>query len=158
MRSKLAAVAVLAVTVLAGAAESSQAHEAKSFRCSLRVFSQTPTSLQGFDFGLVTCSEPFGKGVQFDTYIEAVTAQKASAHGPFTWFFADGSVHGTFGFAGTFSSPTTATFAGTLQLTRGTARFKHVHANGHITCTTTDAGQTFTCTVAEKGTGMNPGL
>lgn len=154
MRSKLAAVALLAVTVLAVAAESSQALQGKSFRCSLRVLSQTPTSLQGFDFGLVTCSEPFGKGVQFDTYTETVTAPKASAHGPFTWFFADGTVHGTFEFAGTFSSPTTATLAGTLQLTHGTARFKHVHANGHITCTTTDAGKTFTCNVAEKGTGL----
>lgn len=155
MRSKILPVALLlVVTVLASGAESSQAVAVKSFRCSLHVFSQTPTSLEGFDFGRTTCSEPFGRGVQFDTYTEAVTGPSASAKGPFTWFFDDGTVRGTFQFAGTFSSPTTATLTGTLKILRGTARFRYVNAQGHITCTTTDAGKTFTCKVVEKGNGF----
>ena len=149
----ISALAALAVAAGAGHARTAT-HPSKRVHCSLHVYSQTPTSLRGFDFGLVKCSKPFGKGVQYDTYTESVTPPKASARGPFEWFFDEGTVHGTFSFAGTFSSPTTATFAGTLKITGGTGAFENARARTDLTCTTTDAGKTFTCTADGKGTGL----
>jgi hypothetical protein len=117
------------------------------------VYSQTPTSLTGFDFGLVSCEHRFGHGVQYNTYTETVTPPTASAEGPFKWFFDDGTVSGRFKLSGTLSSPTT-TFMGMLEITRGTGAFRHAKARGDLTCTTSDGGKTYTCTWVEKGADL----
>ena len=147
----IAIVGVLAVGVpVVGAAASTAATSsgATKVTCTFKIYNQTPTHLSGFAFGYVNCSAPFGTGVQSSTYSATVNSKTGAAtnKGAYKNWFDAGTVHGTFSLRGQYTSPTAATFKGTFTITGGTGAFKATKAKGTLTCRTTNAGATSTCT------------
>jgi hypothetical protein len=147
----IAIAGVLAVGVpVGGAAASTTATSsgATNTSCTFKIYNQTPTQLSGFAFGYVNCSDPFGHGVQSSTYHATVNAKTGAAtnKGSYKNWFDDGTVHGTFSLRGQYTSPTAATFKGTFTITGGTGAFRGAKARGTLTCSTTNAGATSTCT------------
>jgi hypothetical protein len=147
----IAIVGVLAVGVpVVGAAASTTATSsgATKITCTFKIYNQTPTQLSGFAFGYVNCSKPFGTGVQSSTYRATVNAKTGATtnKGAYKNWFDTGTTHGTFSLRGQYTSPTAATFKGTFTITGGTGAFKATKATGTLTCSTTNAGATTTCT------------
>jgi len=155
MRPRSLIVATIAVAgVLAGAtastaATSSRAEPARpEIICTLKLYNQTPTKLAGFSFGFIHCSKPFGTGVQSSTYTATVNPRTSAAtdQGRYTNWFDDGTVSGTFRLTGQYTSPTGATFKGTVTAAGGTGAFTSAKGTGTLTCRTANAGATFSCT------------
>ena len=147
----IAIVGVLAVgvpVVDAAASTAATSSGATNTTCTYKIYNQTPTQLSGFAFGYVNCSEPFGHGVQSSTYRATVNAKTGAAtnRGSYKNWFDDGTVHGTFSLRGQYTSPTAATFKGTFTITGGTGAFRGAKVRGTLTCSTTNAGATLTCT------------
>ena len=114
----------------------------------LKLYDQTPTRLSGFSFGFIKCSAPFGNGVQSSTYHATVNPKTGAAtnRGSYKNWFDTGTAFGTFSLTGRYTSPTTATFRGTVTVAGGTGAFAGETGVGKLTCRTTNAGATSTCT------------
>ena len=128
---------------------------ATKITCTLKIYNQTPTKLSGFTFAYINCPQPFGNGVQSSTYsatVNTATGAATNKGADKNWFDA-GTTHGTFSLSGQYTSPTAATFEGTVTFTGGTGAFKATKGTGTLTCSTTNAGATSTCTSVLQGTG-----
>ena len=91
------------------------------------------------NFGTLTCSVPFGKGVQHDTSTVTRTSSTAGSFaGGLKLFFNTGTLRGTF--KASFSvADKTITYTGTLKISSGTGDFQGVTGKGTLTGTSTDA-------------------
>jgi hypothetical protein len=150
----IAIVGVLAVGVpFVGAAASTAAtsSEATKITCTFKNYNQTPKQLSGFSFGYISCPQPLGPGVQSATYSATVSAKTGAAteKGSYQNWFDAGTVYGTYSLFGQYTSATAATFKGTFTITGGTGAYKGAKATGPLTCSTTNAGATTTCTSVE---------
>ena len=150
----IAIAGVLAGVLVAGASASTAATSSPAVRaapklvCTLTLYNQTPTKLSGFSFGFIKCSAPFGKGVQSSTYHATVNPKTGAAtnRGSYKNWFDTGTVSGTFSLTGRYNSPTAGTFKGTVTVAGGTGAFVGATGIGKLTCSTTSAGATSTCT------------
>ena len=107
-------------------------------------------------FGFVQCDRPLGDGVHYGSAIATPTATNAATGTiavTFKNYYDRGTLSGKI--AGTFTatSDTDITYAGTVTITGGTGKFKHVRGSGTIRCTTSDRGVHRACTVTSKLTG-----
>jgi len=147
---------VLAVGVpVVGAAASTAATSSGAAKttCTFKIYDQTPTKLSGFSFGYVNCQKPFGNGVQSATYTATVNTKTGAAtnKGSYQNWFDTGTLYGTYSLRGQYSSATAATFKGTFTITGGTGAFKATKkTTGTLTCSTTNADATSTCTSVLK--------
>ena len=140
MRSRAIAVAttIAAVAVLGTGAQAVMAKPAKAKRtatitCNLRLLIQSfPTaSAPGEDFGTVSCSGPFGDGIQYDTFtLNPETPTTGTAELRFKAYFDRGTVSGIWRADYEFTGPTTAIFEQRIEWTGGTGKFKHVRGTG----------------------------
>jgi hypothetical protein len=147
----IAVAGVLAVGVpVVGAAASNAATSpaATKITCTFKNYSQTPKQLSGFSFGNISCPQPFGPGVQSATYTSTVNAKTGAAtlKGTYKNWFDTGTVYGTYSLRGQYTSATAATYKGTYTITGGTGAYKGEKATGPLTCSTTNAGATSSCT------------
>jgi hypothetical protein len=91
------------------------------------------------NFGTLTCSVPFGRGVQHDTSTVARTsATSGSFAGGVKLFFNTGTLRGTYRSSFTIADKT-ITYTGTLKISSGTGDFQGVTGKGTLTGTSTDA-------------------
>jgi hypothetical protein len=145
----VAAIAALAIGVGTGGAA---AHgSAKAVTCHARLFDQSPpTALEGFDLGFITCSGPFGSGLQWDHFkVRLTSPTTAVLTGPFKDFYDQGTVHGRFELHGTQTSTT-----GTLRFLGGTGAFKDVRGHGRLECTSSTSSNETDCTAVAEVTGI----
>lgn len=106
--------------------------------------------LSGLAFAQLNCTKPFGAGVQRARNTTAIVGgSTVNLSGSFKNFFDDGTDSGTVKLSGPFGTGA-ITVRGSVTTTGGTGAYKHIKGKGSVTCTTTDTGKTFHCTV--KGT------
>ena len=90
------------------------------------------------NFGTLTCSLPFGKGVQHDTSTVTRTSPTAGSFaGGVKLFFNTGTLRGTYRSSFTVANRTIA-YTGTLKISSGTGEFQGVTGKGTLTGTSTD--------------------
>lgn len=91
------------------------------------------------NFGTLTCSVPFGRGVQHDSStVTRTSTTSGSFAGGVKLFFNTGTLRGTFKSSFTVANKT-ITYAGTLKISSGTGDFQGVTGKGTLTGTSTDA-------------------
>jgi hypothetical protein len=91
------------------------------------------------NFGTLTCSVPFGKGVQHDTSTVTRTSNTSGAFaGGLKLFFNTGTLRGTYKASFTVANKT-ITYTGTMRISSGTGDFQGVTGKGTLTGTSTDA-------------------
>jgi hypothetical protein len=91
------------------------------------------------NFGTLTCTAPFGAGVQHDTSTITRTSTTAGSFaGGVKLFFNTGTLRGTYTSAFTIANRT-ITYTGTLKISSGTGDFQGVTGKGTLTGTSTDA-------------------
>ena len=150
LAATIAIAGVLAVGVpVAGAAASTAATSsgATKITCTYKIYNQTPTQLSGFSFGYIRCPQPFGRGVQSATFSATVAKTGAATEkGTYKNWFDAGTLYGTYSLRGQYTSATAATFKGTFTISGGTGAYQGAKATGLLTCGTTNAGATSTCT------------
>ncbi len=142
---------VPAVGAAASTAVTSSA--AATTTCTFKNYNQTPKKLSGFSFGYVNCQKPFGNGVQSTTYTATLNTKTgaATSKGSYQNWFGTGTLYGTYSLGGQYTSATAGTFKGTFTISGGTGAFKATKkATGTLTCSTTNADATSTCTSVLK--------
>jgi hypothetical protein len=142
---------VLAATL--GAASVAAKAPAKKLRinCTVTAYNLDYPKLSGSSLGQEQCSKPFGSGVQAGRTTTTITGSAVKVSGTFKNFFDDGTNSGKVKMAGTVGSGP-LTVKGTVTVTRGTGAYKHMKGTGKVTCTTSNAGKTFRCSVKGKAT------
>lgn len=91
------------------------------------------------NFGVLTCSVPFGAGVQHDTStVTRTSTTSGSFAGGVKLFFNTGTLRGTYKSSFTVANKT-ITYTGTLKISSGTGDFQGVTGKGTLTGTSTDA-------------------
>ena len=91
------------------------------------------------NFGTLTCSVPFGKGVQHDTSTVTRTSNTAGTFaGGLKPFFNTGTLRGIYKASFTVANRT-ITYTGTMKISSGTGDFQGVTGKGTLTGTSTDA-------------------
>lgn len=145
-RLSLIAVSALLVASLSFAASAgavTKTHKAK-YRCGLLLTDQTPTKLNGFEFGVQSCSKPFGSGLSIVTYKETVSGAVVTATGNFKSFFNQGTFHGTYKLKATLPSSGPILATGTFRILGTTGKFAG-KAKGKMACATKDGGAHYAC-------------
>jgi hypothetical protein len=154
-RHNLVAVAIAAlaafaaVAVYSGFAEAGPgkgkgkgAFKTRHVSCDLKLTAVLPPrTLTAENFGTVVCNKVFGEGVQHDSSVVTPTGQfMGHFTGPVKQFFDKGTVSGTFTIS-YVTDPTTlaVTYDGTIELTSGTGRYKHVKGTGTLQGASPDA-------------------
>jgi len=90
------------------------------------------------NFGTVTCSTPFGKGVRHDTATLAAPTKTAGAFtGGLKLFFNTGTLRGTYHLNFTILNKV-VTYDGTVKISSGTGEFAGVTGSGTTTGTSDD--------------------
>jgi hypothetical protein len=119
--------------------------------CTFRNYTLTPTQLSGFGFGYISCPQPFGPGVPSATYTTTVNAKTGTTtlKGTYKNWFDTGTVYWSYSLRGQYTSATAATYKGTFTIKGGTGTYKGMKTTGALTCSTTNAGATSTCTSVE---------
>ena len=117
--------------------------------CTATAYGVDYPKLSGVAFGDVNCTKPFGVGVQRARNTTTIAGSTANVSGSFKNFFDDGTNYGTVKMSGPVSAGA-ITVRGSVTTIGGTGAYKHISGKGSVSCTTTDAGKTFHCTV--KGT------
>jgi hypothetical protein len=152
------AITITAVAILgpgsgmAGAKERNRKTETVKCHISLIRQSSPTASTPGEDFGFVTCSGPFGEGVQHDTFtLMPRTSTTGTATLKFKAYFDSGTVSGEWDATYVFTSASTGTFAQKVKWTSGTGAFKHVKGTGSGTGTQNGARSTVTQTIKVTG-------
>jgi len=135
MRIKISALALASVFALAAGVATAGATGAQTEKvsCHIILFLQhRPTaSAPGLDFGLVKCSKPFGRGVQYDTFkLMPKTSTSGNALLRFKAYFDTGTVSGVWRATYRFTSSTRVLFKQKVTWSRGTGAFKNVRATG----------------------------
>ncbi len=138
-------VALLAsLSLVAGAGATSKAKH----KCLVAANDQTSGKTTGYDYGAAKCSAPYGTGLIYITYKQAVSGTHVTSAGTFKSFYNRGTIHGVYALAGTLPTAGSAiTAAGTAKILGGTGAFAGNKAKGKMTCTTNDAGAHYACVV-----------
>lgn len=114
----------------------------KQVTCKTSLVATKPPVDTAENFGTLTCSAPFGKGVHHDTSKVARTSATAgSSEGTLKLFFNTGTLRGSNKMTFTVANKT-ITHAGTLKISSGTGAFAGVTGKGTITGTSTDGVHT----------------
>jgi hypothetical protein len=138
------------VAAPSGAAVTAKASAKKlHLSCTSTAYGVDFPKLSGLAFAQVNCTKPFGVGVQRARTTATIVGSTVNVSGSYKNFFDDGTQSGTVKMSGPFGTGA-ITVKGSVTSTRGTGAYKHINGKGSVTCTTTDAGKTFHCTV--KGT------
>jgi hypothetical protein len=137
------AVLVASLSFAASAGAAAKTHPAK-YRCGLLLTNQTPTKLNGFEFGVQSCSKPFGSGISIMTYKQTVSGGLVTATGKFKSFFDRGTFHGTYKLKATLPSSGPIFATGTLRIVGTTGNFTG-KAKGKMACVTQDGGAHYAC-------------
>ena len=135
MPTKLFALVLASVFVFAAAVATAGATGAHTQKvsCHIDLFIQHyPTaSAPGQDFGLVKCSKPFGRGVQYDTFrLVPKTSTTGTAVLRFKAYFNTGTVSGVWRATYRYTSSTMGIFKQRVIWSRGTGAFDHARASG----------------------------
>jgi hypothetical protein len=135
MRTKLFALVLASMSVFAVGVATAGARGAHTEKvaCHIDLFIQHyPTaSRPGQDFGLVKCSKPFGRGVQYDTFrLMPKTPTTGTAVLRFKAYFDTGTVSGVWRATYRYTSATMGIFQQHVTWSRGTGAFEHVRASG----------------------------
>ena len=147
-------VATIAVAAIPASGLSATSQKTK-LRCSLQLFAQGAPNPSGIQFGIPTCSRPFGTGLHYSSYTVTPTGPgQGTVAGTFKNAYDRGTARGTVAMTFTATSPADITYTGTLKYTRGTGAFRRLKGTGTITCTTTDGGAHKACTVRSTLTGV----
>ncbi len=156
LATAIAAIAgVAAVSVYAGFAEAGSgkhkpgakhAFNNKQVSCELNLIAvKPPRTLTAENFGTIACDKKFlGEGVQHDSSTVTPTSQFAGHFtGPVKQFFDKGTLSGTFTINYVTNPETLAvTYNGTIDLTKGTGRYRHLKGTGTLTGASPDAIRT----------------
>lgn len=153
-----ALVAIAALATLPASGTAAKAKRVTQITCTFELATQGPP--QGVppttsSFGIVACPRPLGAGVHHNS---ATVTPTAPGHGTtavsFKKYFDRGTIRGTV--AGTFAATnaTDVTYEGTVTVTGGTGKFKHVKGGGQLRCTSSDGGPHKSCTVEFELTGV----
>jgi hypothetical protein len=143
-----AAALLASLSLVAGAGAAAKANHKAKHKCLVVANDQTSGKTTGYDYGADKCSAPYGTGLIFITYKQAVSGTGVTSAGTFKSYFNRGTIHGTYALAGTL--PTTGgtiTASGTAKILGGTGAFTGTRAKGKMTCSTNDAGAHYTCVV-----------
>ena len=147
----------LAVGVAIAPAAKPKSHAAKpvASTCTVNVSTSIPagaTTLdppvdQGSQYGSIACGRPFRMGAQVDHF---QVADSGDTVGPFTMYFATGSIHGTLDLTPTEGPAPGVSFievdyTGTLTVTGGTGAYRKAGGSGTLTCKSPDEVH-MTCT------------
>lgn len=127
------AVAATAVcTVAAGPAIAKSKGKKVTCQSTNLVLRAATASAPGEIFGFVTCSGPFGKGVEYDTYTQSPkTSTTGTIVRKFKEYFDKGTVSGISKSTYQLTSSTTAIIKQRkVEWTRGTGAFKGIKAAG----------------------------
>lgn len=148
----VAVIATLAVGVGAASAAKSKKPAAKPVavaQCKLNLTTALPAGSatlsppieQGAQYGSAVCHKAFGRGVQAN----GLTVQDTGdTTGPYTLYFATGSLHGKYDLTPAEGQPPTlATFAatdyaGTLTIASGTGAYARAKGTGTLLCSSPD--------------------
>ena len=135
MRTKVFALVLASVFVSAAGVgtASGRGTQTEKVSCHINLFLQhRPTaSAPGLDFGLVKCSKPFGRGVQYDTFkLMPKTSTAGNAVLRFKAYFDTGTVSGVWQATYRFTSSRRVLFKQKVTWSRGTGAFKNVRATG----------------------------
>jgi hypothetical protein len=120
--------------VSATAATAASTTKTKKVKCTVPLNSQSPaTAMSGYDLGLVGSCQPFGHGVQYDTFTVTMnSATSETISGPFRDYFNAGTLHGRYTLTG---NPTAmAPFVGSATYTGGTGAYTHAAGKGTLSC------------------------
>ena len=102
----------------------------KTITCKESVVATKAGSSSAENFGTVSCSTPFGKGVRHDTSTLAASSKTAgSFSGGLKLFFNTGTLRGTFKMTFTVDGKI-VTYDGTMKISSGTGEFAGVTATG----------------------------
>lgn len=145
----IASLGAMMVAVGANGAAANPAGKTTKIRCTSTVYNVSYPQLSGLSFGALKCSKPFGAGVQKGTSKASIVGTRVSVSGTFKNFFTNGTNHGPIKLSGTVGSGA-ITASGSVNITGGTGAYRHTKGTGKATCTTTDAGKTYSCTVRGK--------
>lgn len=115
--------------------------------CTAKVYNVSAPSLSGLALGVLKCSKPFGAGVQKAMNTTSIVGSTLKVRGTFKNFFDQGTNHGTIKLTGKLTSGT-ITASGPVTVTGGTGLYKHMTGKGKATCSTSDGGKTFRCTLS----------
>jgi hypothetical protein len=154
MRSKVlvtVAMAAAAASALAGVASAAGATKPlKALRLVVAIppgsIAPPPGAASGDQFGLVVCGKPFGRGVQADSYKSSSSSTGPKVSGPYTQYFASGTIRGRFNLPFKSSGGTSLSFNGSYSVTGGTCAYDGARASGKLTCTSPDVGTHVNCT------------
>ena len=152
----LASVIAMIGGLYAGVAPSSGASTATRITCNSAEYNPTPTQLSGVVFQFTNCSEPFGHGVVSASYSSTFNPSTSGGTDQGRWrkWFLTGTVHGRYTGNYQFTSNTDETVKNTITVLGGTGAFTGVEGKGSESCTSTNAGATFTCTEVLDVTGL----
>ena len=111
----------------------------RTITCSERLVATKAGADNSENFGTVTCSTPFGKGVRHDTSALSAPAKTAGSFtGGVKFFYNTGTLRGTFKLNFTIAGRT-VTYDGTVKISSGTGEFAGVTGSGTTAGTSTDA-------------------
>jgi hypothetical protein len=110
----------------------------KNVTCREDIVATKAGSDNSENFGTVTCSTPFGKGLRHDTATLAAPVKTAGAFtGGVKLFFNTGTLRGSYHLNFTILNKT-VTYDGTVKITSGTGEFAGITGSGTTTGTSSD--------------------
>jgi hypothetical protein len=137
MRTKatICTVAIAGALLLQGGSGAAGASaKSKKITCHINLtILHFPTKVgPGEDFGFANCSQPLGRGVQYDTFtITPKTSTTGTAILKFKAYFDTGTVTGVWRATYKYTSKTRGVFKQKVTWTHGTGAFKNVRATGN---------------------------
>jgi len=113
----------------------------RTITCRVKLIAVRPPVDSSEDYGTLTCSTPFGKGVQRNTATVVRSSPTAGTFtGSFKLFLNEGTLRGTFKM--TFTIAGGATYKGTMRISSGTGDYAGIKGTGTLTGTSSDAVKT----------------
>lgn len=150
VRVGLSLVVVLVALSATGAAAKSSAKKLR-ISCMATAYNEDYPKLSGLALAQLECTKPFGAGVQRARNTTTIVRSTVHVSGSFKNFFDDGTNSGTVKMSGPLGQGA-LTVKGSVTITSGTGAYKHIKGTGPVSCTTTDNGKTFHCTVKGAAT------
>lgn len=139
-----AAALLASLSLVTGAGAATKAKH----KCLVVATDQTSGKTTGYDYGADKCSAPYGTGLIFITYKQAISGTHVTSAGTFKNYYDRGTIHGAYALSGMLPTTGSAiTASGTVKVLGGTGAFAGTKAKGTMTCTTNDAGAHYTCVV-----------
>jgi len=131
---KIVLAGLLSAVTLVVAQASAATDGGRIVRCSWRVSDGYPYRGQGTQVGHVTCGKPLGKGRYHGKYKDSVEPPIAGETTSLRLSFKGGRLHGSYQLSGVLE---TTRYHGTLTITGGTRRFRHVTGTMQLSCIAT---------------------